>query len=199
MPFINTIPDAEATGDVRRMYEENRMPDGRIPNYVQMFSHRPDVMEIWGNLLGAIKTNLDPRRYELATLAAARTLRHSYCMLAHSLVLCEQFYSQDELLRIATDYRAADLDPADVAIMAYAEQVVRDATAITQADIDTLKQHGLSDAEIFDLTTAITVRCFFSKALDALGVQPDGDYLELDEQFYKTLAVGRPIDGQNPT
>lgn len=197
MPFIHTIPEEQATGDVRQMYEENRKPEGYIPNYVQAFSHRPDVMQAWGNLLGLIKSRLDPRRYELVTLAAARALRNSYCMLAHGSVLCEQFYPPEQLARIAADYRTADLAPADVAIMAYAEKVVRDATAITQADIDDLKQHGYTDAEIFDITTAAAARCFLSKTVDALGVEPDEAYLALGEPLPRTLAIGRPIAGQS--
>ncbi|MCB9100827.1 MAG: carboxymuconolactone decarboxylase family protein [Anaerolineales bacterium] len=196
MAFINTIPEEDASGDVRRMYEENRKPEGYIPNYVLAFSHRPEVMSAWGNLLGVIKSKMDTRRYELVTLATARALRHSYCMLAHGSVLCPQFYTPEQLARIATDYRAAGLDAADVTLMAFAEKIVRDATAVTQADIDELKQHGFSDAEIFDFTTAITVRCFFSKTLDALGVQPDEAYLELGAALYPVLAIGRPIAGQ---
>jgi hypothetical protein len=41
------------------------------------FAERPDVYAAWGQLLGAIKANMDLRRYELATLAAARRLHSS--------------------------------------------------------------------------------------------------------------------------
>ena len=60
-------------------------------NYERAFEARPDVYAAWGELLGAIKANMDLRRYELATLAAARRLRSSYCSLAHGKVLLEQF------------------------------------------------------------------------------------------------------------
>ena len=73
MAFINTIPEDEAPGDVQQMYEADRSPEGYIPNYVRLFSHRPEVMNAWGNLLGVIKSTMDARRYELVTLAAART------------------------------------------------------------------------------------------------------------------------------
>jgi alkylhydroperoxidase family enzyme len=87
------------------------------------------------------------------------------------------------------------LDEADRAIMAFAERVVADATAITQSDIDELRHaHGLSDGEIFDVVLAATIRCFFSKTLDALGVQPDAEFHELDPAFREPLTVGRPIE-----
>jgi alkylhydroperoxidase family enzyme len=87
----------------------------------------------------------------------------------------------------------APLDDVEVAVMDLAEQVVRDATAVTQAQIDRLRTLGLSDAEIFDVVAAAAARCFFSKTLDALGVQPDSRFAELEPGLRQTLVVGRPI------
>ena len=49
----------------------------------------------WRQLNGAIKANMDLRRYELATVAAARRLRSSYCTLAHGSVLMDEFVAPD--------------------------------------------------------------------------------------------------------
>jgi uncharacterized peroxidase-related enzyme len=196
MPFINTIPENQAPVEVEQMYEKNLEEKGYIPNYCRVFSHRPKVLAAWGNLLGSIRSNMETRRYELVTIAAARALKSSYCMLAHGSVLLNQFYTAEQLTSIARDYRTADLTPAEVAMMAYAEKVVRDATAITQADIDALSAFGFSDAEIFDITTTATARCFFSKTLDALGAEPDEIYLELDTDLRQALMVGRSIGGE---
>lgn len=196
MTFIQTIPEDQAVADVKMMYEESIAGMGYLPNYVRLFSHRPQVMKAWGVLLGSIRQNMDVRRYELVTLAAAQALGSSYCMLAHGSVLLKEIFSPDELTHIAQDYRTADLTPAEVAMMAFAEQVVRDATAVTQAQIDTLRQHGFTDDEIFDITTTATARCFFSKTLDALGAEPDATYRALDENLRQSLTVGRPISRQ---
>jgi alkylhydroperoxidase family enzyme len=152
------------------------------------FALRPDVFRAWQQLNGAIKASSDLRRYELATLAAARRLRSSYCCLAHGKVLAEQFYDFDTVPKLPEG-----LDDADRAIMAFAERVVADATSITQADVDELRAHGLGDDEVFDVVLAAAVRCFFSKTLDALGVQPDASLAELPPSFTEPLTVGRPI------
>ena len=196
MAFINTIPVDQASDEVKQMYNDNLEALGYIPNYAKVFSHRPQVMEMWGNLLGSIRSNMDPRRYELVTLAAARALNSSYCMLAHGSILYKKFYTPEQLVQIAKDYNTADLTPPEVAMMAFAEQIVRDAATINQKHIDTLREHGFSDAEIFDITATATARCFFSKTLDALGAEPDEIYLELDKELRETLTVGRPISGQ---
>ena len=134
----------------------------------------PRRLRAWGELLGAIKANMDLRRYELATLAAARRLRSSYCSLAHGKVLIEQY--GEPVVEIVTDRESAGLDEVDLAVMDLAERVVDDATTITDADLQRLRDLGLTDPEIMDVILAAAVRCFWTKTLDALGVQPDASY-----------------------
>jgi uncharacterized peroxidase-related enzyme len=131
------------------------------------------------------------RRYELATLAAARQLRSSYCALAHGKTLIEQF--GEPVLQIATDRTTTGLDEVDLAVMDLAEQVAEDATAVDEADRQRLRDLGLTDAEIMDVILAAAVRSFWTKTLDGLGVQPDASYLELDPELREVLVVGRPI------
>src|SRR5262245_4464960 len=114
-------------------------------NYERAFEPRPDVYAAWAELLGAIKANMDLRRYELVTLAAARRLRSSYCSLAHGKVLIEQF--GEPAGEIARDRQGSGLDAVDVALMDYAERVVADAASIEEADLQRLRDLGLSDDE----------------------------------------------------
>jgi uncharacterized peroxidase-related enzyme len=145
-------------------------------------------------LNGAIKANMDLRRYELVTLAAARRLHSSYCMLAHGSVLLDGHLDAASLQRVVEDHRAAGLTDVEVAVMDLAEKVVDDATAITEADHEPLRRLGLSDTEIMDVVLAAAARCFYSKTLDALGLQPDAAYGELEPGLLATLTVGRPLE-----
>ncbi len=193
MTFIETVPEAEATGAVTEIYDADREAFTNLPNFTQAFSLRPDVYAAWRHLNGAIKANMDLRRYELATVAAARRLRSSYCTLAHGSVLMAKFLEPTAVRALVHDFRTADLEPVDLAVMKLADKVADDATSITEADIDQLRSLGLSDGEILDVVLAAAARCFFSKTLDALGVEPDAKYSELEPDLRDTLTVGRPI------
>jgi alkylhydroperoxidase family enzyme len=160
-------------------------------NHERAFADRPEVYAAWFQLNGAIKAGMDLRRYELVTLAAARRLRSSYCCLAHGTVLVERF--GEPVLEIALDHHAAGLDEVDVAVMDLAERVVDDATSIGDADLQRLRDLGLSETEIMDVVLAAAARCFFSKTLDALDVRADASFNELEPQLRETLVVGRPI------
>lgn len=192
--FIEPIPEGEAGDELAGQYAADRTATGEIPNYTRAFSPRPNIYTAWKALSAEIGGRMDPRRYELVTLAAARVLRSSYCALAHGSILLDRFLDAETLERTAVDHRAAGLEPVDVAVMDLAEQVVRDATAVTQADIDRLRDLGLTDGEIVEVVAAAAVRCFFSKTLDALGAQPDARYGDLEPApLREALTFGRPI------
>ena len=169
---------------------------GYLPNMTKVFAGRADVMQAWEAMTSAIKSHMELRRYELVTLAAANELRSSYCMLAHGSLVLEKFFSADELRSIVEDADTRVLDETDRAIMDFARLVVRDAASITPGDLDALRSHGVSDAEIFDIATAAAARCFFSKTLDSVGARPDAAYAALPRVLRDALTVGRPIDDQ---
>jgi AhpD family alkylhydroperoxidase len=156
-------------------------------NYERAFEARPDVYAAWRLLVTAVKANMDDRRYELATLAAAQRLRCSYCSLAHGDIL--QNTLGEDVLAIL---RRETLSEVDLAVVDLAEQVVDDANATDEAR-QRLLDLGLTQDEVTDVVLAATARCFFSKTLDGLGVLPDASYGELPEELRDALVVGRPI------
>jgi uncharacterized peroxidase-related enzyme len=191
MSFIQEAKADDLTADP---YADDWATHGYVANYIRLYAHRPEVYEGWKHLLGAIKANMDPRRYELVTLAAARRLRSSYCSLAHGKVLRDGFYDAATVRAIVTDHRHAGLAPVDVAVMDFADQVAADATSVRAADVEVLRDHGLSDDEVLDVALAAALRCFFSKVLDAMGVEPDAAFRDLLEpDLHRALTVGRPI------
>jgi uncharacterized peroxidase-related enzyme len=192
MAFIDTIPADAAEGAVAEMYEADRAVWGYLPNFTRAYSHRPGVYAAWRGLNGSIKANMDERRYEIATLAAARRLRSSYCSLAHGKVLT-RLVPAATVRDIALGRPSEDLDDVDTAVIEVADKVASDATTVTQADIERLRGLGLSDADILDVVLAAAARCFFSKVLDAVGCDPDAAFRELEPGLRDALTVGRPI------
>jgi uncharacterized peroxidase-related enzyme len=193
MAFIETIREDDASGTSAEMLDAHREQLGYVPNYARLFAHRPAVYQGWQQLKDAIAAEMDPRRYELATLAAASELRSSYCALAHGKVLADRFLDPATVQQLALDHKDAGLDEVEVAIMDLAAKVAGDTTKVTEADVQRLRDLGLSDPEIFDVVLAAAARCFFSKAVDAVGVRPDAEYCELEPGLREALTVGRPI------
>jgi uncharacterized peroxidase-related enzyme len=197
MPFIETVAPAESTGEVRAMYERQQASWGYVPNYAKVFSHRPEVLARWGQLLAEIRRPMDPRRFELVTFAAAHELRNTACALAHGKALT-QFFDAGAVVAMAGGGDVPGLTEAERAMMAFSRKVARDATTITQADVDTLRGCGLSDPEIFDIVATAAGRAFFTRLLDGLGVLGDAPFGAMDAAFVEALTVGRTLDTAAP-
>lgn len=177
MTYIETVPEGEASGAVAAMYETDREGFGYLPNFTRGFSHRPDVYAAWRQLNGAVKANMDLRRYEIATLAAAGRLKSRYCSAAHGKLALENgFLDGGQVASLIHDGIAPD--DTDQAVVDLALKVATDATTVTRADINRLREQGFSDADVADVVLAAAVRCFFSKVLDALGIEPDAQLSE---------------------
>jgi uncharacterized peroxidase-related enzyme len=178
--FIQTVSESEAEGKLREIYEGDRKNLGYVPNYAKVFSLRPEVLEAWRAFQGSIRKNLRLRRYELVTLAAAMALNCHYCVLAHGSILMKNGVSLEQLRRILTNFREAGLEGEEVAIMEFAQRIIQNAGAITQADVDALRALELEDVEILDITLTATMRSFASKTFDSMGAEPDPVFDELE-------------------
>jgi uncharacterized peroxidase-related enzyme len=192
--FIN-VPDESAVGEeVSNWYEKQRESWGYLPNYAAAFATRPDVARAWTALSNAVGKGMDRRRYELATIAAARAYRSTYCMAAHLKFLRDDVGDESTMRAIAADPSGAALDATDRAVMDFAAHVARDASSITPAHVQQLREHGLSDPDIADVVFAASARAFLTKVLDALGVQADAQLGQtFDPEVRQQVTVGRPI------
>lgn len=114
-------------------------------------------------------------------------------------MLRSKFFPPEQVEAIARDYRSAGLDPVDVAVMAFAEKIALHAYKVTPEDIEALRRHSLSDAEVLDVALTAAARCFFSKLIDAIGAEPDAEYLNLEDSLRQALTVGRPFGPDVPS
>ena len=193
MSFIETVPEDDASGEVAAIYQRLRDSLGYLPNYGRQFSHRPAVFEAWTQLNTAIKSTMDPRRYELVTVAAAVRRKSSYCSMAHAEKLLRLGSSPDEVTALAQTPLSAGLSEEEQAVVDYATKIAGDPSSVDEPDIERLRNTGLSDAEIFDVAAAAAARCFFASLSDALGTLPDPVFRDRMPDLVDALAVGRPL------
>ena len=194
--FITGVPEAAAQGEVADYYTGQRAAWGFLPNYAPAFSTRPDVAAAWNALNVAVRGGMDRRRFELATIAAARARRSTYCTAAHSAFLRDVCGDPAAVAAIAEHPDGSALPEQDRAVFGFATKLATDAAAVDQADIDVLRAAGLSDADVADVVFAVAARLFFTAVLDGLGTR-------LDEQTASTfppallesMVVGRPVAG----
>jgi hypothetical protein len=78
MTFIKTISEEQVEGLIQELYQTAQKNSGYVPNYAKAFSLHPEVYDAWTKLVGAIRSKMRLRRYELVTFASAMALECTY-------------------------------------------------------------------------------------------------------------------------
>ena len=172
MSIIEAPTDSEATGLAAEFYADDVRDQGFVGAHTRVMSMNPEALAAFETLIRAIVAQMDTRRYELVTLAAALGARSQHCRLAHGRKSLK-YFGEEQLFEIARDYRHADLTDAEIAMMEFAQRVSTDSSAMTDADSQRLRVLGFNDREIVDIALAAAARNYYSRAIQALAVDVD--------------------------
>lgn len=196
--YLKTIDESEATGRVAEIYASQRAQLGFVMSAAQCLTSRDDLLPSYTDFVNAMRGGftLSQRDWRIITLIAAREVRSTYCSMVYGKQLIADLGSKERVLSVQRDFRNAGLPTRDVAMLAYAEKVARDASQITQADIEALRAAGFTDANISDIALCAAFRCFVGRFFDAVGAGPEAGFIDEDPAWTATLTVGRPAEAK---
>ncbi|HTN63420.1 MAG TPA: alkylhydroperoxidase [Devosia sp.] len=193
--FLKTTGVEDATGELAAIYQAEIAQCGFLMQATQCWSTRPEILPLYEHFSEGIKANfsLGMRGWRLITFIAAKQVPSTYCSHVYAAALVKDLGSKAMVLAVQRDFRTAGLSARDVAMLAYAEQVARDASKITQADIDALRAVGFTDVEIADIALCAAFRSFVSRFFDATGAGPEPAFIDADPEFRAAMTVGKPL------
>ncbi|GAB1819974.1 carboxymuconolactone decarboxylase family protein [Herbidospora sp. RD11066] len=165
---------------------------GYVMNATRFWGYRP---EVGAGILGMAKevTRGMPLRLRgIMVTACAAAYGNSYCALAWGNRLAA--WSDPETVVSVLNGDDAGLTEAEHAVAEWTRKVTRRPNATTMADVEELRAAGLTDAEIFDVTTFVALRIAFSTVNDALGLRPDAQLRTTTPPgVLAAIDFGRPI------
>ena len=190
--YLKTISAEEATGELADLYNAEIASMGTVMQATSCWSARPDMILPIERLLHQMRDgcSLGVVNFRLITFVAAKHIPSSYCSHVYFRTL-SKVLGRDKMLAIHRDFRSAGLEPREVAMLAYAEQIAIDASKITEADIDALRAHGFTDLNIADIALAASFSSFMSRYFDAVGAEAEPEFLDEDLAVRDELAVGK--------
>jgi uncharacterized peroxidase-related enzyme len=77
---------------------------------------------------------------------------------------------------VKTDYREADLTPADRVMLDYAVKLTREPWRMTEGDVETLRAHGFEDSGVHDIAQVAALFNYYTRLADGLGVDPEPEW-----------------------
>ena len=194
--YLKTVSETEATGQIAEIYSRSAAERGFVMAATRCWTVRPDVLPVYDAFLDTIrgKFSLGGRAWRLITFVAAKEVPSTYCSHVYSKALLADLGSKEAVLALQRDFRHAGLSDKEVAMLAYAEQIARDASKIGEADIDVLRRAGFSDVEISDIALCASFRCFVSRYFDAVGAGPEAVFIDADREFSTAMTIGKSVE-----
>ncbi|NOX68664.1 MAG: peroxidase-related enzyme [Gammaproteobacteria bacterium] len=175
------VPDLEdLPEDIRERIVAVQEKTGFIPNVFLALAHRPDEFRAFFAYHDALmekEEGLSKGEREMIVVATSGLNHCIYCVVAHGAVL--RIREKNPLLadQVATNYRKADITPRQKIMLDFAAKVSLDAQSVDDEDFDTLREHGFTDDEIWDIG-AITA--FFSLSNRMVNVTS----MRANDEFY---------------
>lgn len=160
------------TAEAQRIFAEDVTDFGYVMNVSRLWAYQPaTVTGPFGLLRQANATdNLSFRQRAILVAACAPAVGDSYCSLSWGAKLA----NTSDAPTAAGVLRGTDegLSTSEGAMARWARQVARDPNATTAADVQTLRDAGFTDSEIFTITVFVALRLAFATVNDALGALP---------------------------
>jgi uncharacterized peroxidase-related enzyme len=182
-PMAATMPT-----DVQHAIGAVTAKTGFTPNVFLAYAWRPEQFRAFFGYYDTLmrgESGLSRTERELIAVAVSAVNECLYCTIAHGAAL--RVLSKNAVIadQVAASHRHADLTPREAALVEFAVKLTREPATVGQADVDTLKAQGLSDADVWD---AGAVAAFFNLS-NRMATLAD---LRPNSQFY---VMGRNGEG----
>lgn len=82
--------------------------------------------------------------------------------------------------QLKTDWRQADLNDADKAMLTYAVKLTQTPWQMEEADVVALRRAGFTDADILDINQVTGYYAFVNRLADGLGVELEDFWQDAD-------------------
>lgn len=145
---------ADLPADIRAAIEGVQEKAGFVPNIFLALAHRPDEFRAFFAYHDALmerESGLSKAEREMIVVATSAVNQCQYCVIAHGAIL--RIRAKNPLLadQVATNYRKADITLRQQAMLDYALKVSQAAWGVSEQDHDSLRCHGFSDDDIWDI------------------------------------------------
>jgi uncharacterized peroxidase-related enzyme len=171
-PHVRPIRLEDAT-PLQRKSLEVTPSNGPISDYVLVLAHDPETLihrnPLFNEIMAGSEGGLSRAERELGAVGASEVNRCIYCTAVHSKRYVELTDQADVIDNIFKDESAAVLPPREHALFNYAVALAAVPPAPTAAHIEALRDAGLSDLAIVDLTLSATIFCWANRLMETLG------------------------------
>lgn len=174
MPWIRVIDEAEATGQLKEIYEEIKQKRGKISNIMKIYSLNPQAMKTHMDLYLTLmfgSSGLKREERELIGVVVSAANSCEYCVNHHAEALNHYWKDKEKIKGIIKDLKSLNLPERLTKMIEYVVKLTEDPNAIKQGDVNALRKVGFSDKDILNINLITSYFCFVNRIALGLGVE----------------------------
>ncbi len=183
VPPRDSLPD-----DLRARLDQVEERSGFVPNIFLGLARRPAEWRAFfayhDALMDKDTPGLPTADRELIVVATSAENRCLYCVVAHGAILRIRARNPRLADQVATDWRKAEIDDRQRAVLEVALRLTREPWTVTPAVLESLRGHGLSEDDIWDVGAISAFFAMSNRLVHLTGTMPN-------EEFYLMGRVPR--------
>lgn len=174
IPKLEDMPE-----DIRARIVAVQEKSGFIPNVFLTLTHRPAEFRAFFAYHDALmekSSNLTKAEREMIVVATSAANQCQYCVIAHGAIL--RIRAKNPLVadQVATNYRKADITARQKAMLDFAMKVSATAHLVGESDFETLKQHGFTDDDIWDIACVSAFFGMSNRIANVTSMRPNAEF-----------------------
>ena len=174
VPELAALPD-----DLRERILAVQEKAGFVPHVFLTLAHRPDELRAFMAYHDALLLKdggLSKGEREMIIVATSAANHCLYCVVAHGAIL--RVYEKKALIadQIAVNYRKADISPRQCAMLDFAMKVCLHSHLVDDADFATLRDHGFSDEDIWDIGAITAFFGLSNRMANLIAMRPNDEF-----------------------
>ena len=154
MSLLTLATPENATGEVKKIFDEIQSMFGMVPNGIRQWSANPQALRVqWESIKVRLsKDKEDQKLHAMIRYLVSDESHCVYCTGFNGAMLINMYgLSQDELIDLQKNPAAAVLSEKNKSLLLFALKSIKNPDAVNEEDINHLKELGISEIEMFDI------------------------------------------------
>ncbi len=174
LPMVDPLPAA-----TQKYFDVCQDKLGMVPNVLQAYAFDIDKLNSFTALYNDLMlgdSGLTKLEREMIAVVVSSVNKCYYCLTAHGAAVRQ--LSGDPVLgeQMVMNWRVADLEPRVAAMLAFSENLTVASAKTTEADRQTLRDHGFSDRDIWDIASVAAFFNMTNRVASATDMRPNDAY-----------------------
>lgn len=159
---------------------------GFVPNVFLALGHRPLELRAFMDYHDALmekESGLSQAEREMIIVTTSNRNECLYCVVAHGAILRIRAKNGEIADQVAVNYRKADISERQKAMLDFALKISHDAQATSDEDFVTLRGHGFSDEDIWDIAAITAFFGLSNRMVNFASIQPNKEFYNMAREW----------------